>query len=348
MPAMQLLRTHAACWLLLALSPTVSALDDAQRAKASGLFATYREAMAANHRDVATEAIRSIISDLPQEASVLARRQILAEAETLATAFAAEVEKTLARHDLRMAQRDPEVVKLRATIVGLLAIRDEDELKKRLAEEGWPAIEKLQSILLPDPQRQIEADAALAARRSDILFRLDLCDQLGRHAGLPEETEIRSRLNPSKPARLDLMPLASFGDRRALAANQKILASEVVPEAEAIGCEDANRIRMLAGLSALKIDPALCLAARTHSQDMVEHGFFAHDSPVEGRETFDVRAEWAGTTASAENIAQGQATAAEANRGWFLSPGHFRNFLGTHTRIGLGIHETHYTQLFGK
>jgi uncharacterized protein YkwD len=344
---MRIVRIHFAIWLLLALAPSAFALDDEERARASSLFATYREAMAANHREVATEAIRSIISGLPREASVLARQQILAESEALATAFAEEVNKTLARHDIRMALRDPDVVRLRATITGLLAIRDDDELKKRLAEDGWPAMEKLTAILLPDPRRQIESDATLAARRDAISFRLDLCDSLGRHAGLPEETEIRSRLTPSASSRVDLMPLASLGDRRTLAANQKILATGEVPAAEAIGIEDANRIRVLAGLPALRIDPVLCMAARVHSQDMVERGFFDHQSPVEGRWSFSDRAAWAGTTASAENISQGQTSAAEANRGWFLSPGHFRNFMGNHARIGLGIHETHYTQLFG-
>jgi len=333
--------------LSLVLATSALALDDAERTRASAFFATYREAMAVNHRDVASEAIQSIITELPREASVLARRQIITESEKLADEFVAEVIKTLERHDSRMALRDPEVARLRAVIASLVSLQDKSELKERLAEEGWPAIEGLNAILLPDPRHRIESDATLIARRHAILFRLDLCDQLGTRAGLPRETEIRSRLDPEKYSRADLVAIASMRDRRVLADNKKLIADGSVPEAEAAGIEDANRIRMLAGLPALRIDPGLCAAARIHSRDMVEHGFFSHDSPVGGRESFSDRAAMYETRASAENIAQGQATAAEANRGWFLSPGHFRNFLGNHSRIGIGIHENHYTQLFG-
>jgi len=80
---------------------------------------------------------------------------------------------------------------------------------------------------------------------------------------------------------------------------------------------------------------------------MVEHGFFAHDSPLEGRETPWKRAAQEGTSASAENIAAGQATGEGAISAWWYSPGHHKNLLGGHARIGLGRHEETWTQLFG-
>lgn len=336
-----------ACLLVISLSPSAPALTDDQRTRASGLFADYRDGMSRNQRDAATAAIQGIIADLPTEASTLARRQILLEAEALTRGFIADVEALLARHDTRVAQRDPQVVKDRALIASILATRGDDAQKKRLAEEGWPAIERLQATLIPDPRKLIEADAALVARRDAILFRLDLCDTLAKRAGLPQDTAVRAKLDISAIGGAGLMGIATAKDRRVLADNREIAEAGTVPEVDVAGIEDANRLRMLAGLPALRTDPDLCKAALIHSKDMHEHNFFAHESPVKGRQKFTDRAREAGTTASGENIAMGQRDPIQANRGWFLSPGHFRNFFGNHARIGLGTHEGYYTQLFG-
>lgn len=124
------------------------------------------------------------------------------------------------------------------------------------------------------------------------------------------------------------------------------LAPELDPE-EARGVRRLNRVRLLAGLGVLAIDPKLCEACRGHSQDMVELGFFSHESPVPGKEDFGKRAALAGTTASGENIAAGQDTGEGAIEAWWYSPGHHRNMMGGHARVGLGRHETTWTQLLG-
>jgi uncharacterized protein YkwD len=131
-----------------------------------------------------------------------------------------------------------------------------------------------------------------------------------------------------------------------LAENGKLIGQIETEEARAVlAC---NLMRQLLGLSVLKIDLKLTAAARDHSKDMATLGFFAHESPVPGKTTPWDRAKNFGTSASAENIAMGYADGNAANLGWFHSPGHHKNMLGGHDRIGLGVHNAHYTELFGR
>jgi len=137
----------------------------------------------------------------------------------------------------------------------------------------------------------------------------------------------------------------SKGDRRTLLANDE--TAWEIDSGEALGILDLNALRLLLGLRALRADPKLCAAARDHSNDMRRLGFFAHESPVEGKSSFSDRAGNFGTSARSENIANGQRQPAATNRQWFLSPGHHKNMLGNHGRIGLGRSGTYWTQLFG-
>lgn len=107
-------------------------------------------------------------------------------------------------------------------------------------------------------------------------------------------------------------------------------------------------MRLLVGLPALRLDPKLCDAARGHSQDMKEHNFFAHTSPLPGKTNPSDRAAQAGTTGGGENIFMGSADPRGANRGWFFSPGHHKNMFNPgYRRVGLGRHDRHWTQMFG-
>jgi uncharacterized protein YkwD len=133
---------------------------------------------------------------------------------------------------------------------------------------------------------------------------------------------------------------------RVLEQNEK-LKDKVLPE-EAEGIRDLNALRMLIGLRPVLIDPKLCEAGRGHSQDMKEKSFFAHDSPVSGKETPWKRASLAGTSANAENIYMGSPSPIEANKAWWYSPGHHKNMLAPgHKRGGMGHFEAHWTQMFG-
>ena len=120
---------------------------------------------------------------------------------------------------------------------------------------------------------------------------------------------------------------------------------------EVVDRTNAERARH--GLRALSVDQRLAAAAQAHSVDMVQRGFFAHESP-DGRQVWD-RAVAAGYAYRkvAENIAAGQRSAEEVVRGWMESPGHRANILdGDLTQIGVGRAEggsygVYWTQVFG-
>jgi autotransporter-associated beta strand protein len=85
------------------------------------------------------------------------------------------------------------------------------------------------------------------------------------------------------------------------------------------------------------------------SEDLPEElKFFSHESPLEGKKSPWDRAKLKGATASAENIISGQRDGKSANMAWFHSPGHHKNMLGEHARVGIGRSGTHYTEMFGK
>ncbi|MCH2112163.1 MAG: CAP domain-containing protein [Planctomycetes bacterium] len=134
-------------------------------------------------------------------------------------------------------------------------------------------------------------------------------------------------------------------DRKVLAYNLTKFAT-LKPE-EIAGVQELNLIRIWAGIPALRVDPLLCVAGRGHSEDMVTHGFFAHQSPVEGKKSPSDRARLAGTSGGAENIAAGQDSGHGAIQAWWYSPGHHRNMMGGHGTVGLGRFENHWTQMFG-
>ena len=123
--------------------------------------------------------------------------------------------------------------------------------------------------------------------------------------------------------------------------------AEAVDHRGGPGTFELNRIRYALGLGLLAIDEKLGNAARDHASDMLRLGFFSHTSPVDGKHSFGERAARAGTSASAENIAAGQATGRGAIEGWWYSPGHHKNMLGGHNRTGLGRADNLWTQMFG-
>ena len=101
-----------------------------------------------------------------------------------------------------------------------------------------------------------------------------------------------------------------------------------------------NAARASAGLGALACDEALTRAARLHSQDMCDQGYFSHTS-LDGR-TFRNRIDAQGVSWSTigENIARGQRTAADVHAAWMASTGHRANILnGAFGRIGIGYVE---------
>jgi uncharacterized protein YkwD len=99
-----------------------------------------------------------------------------------------------------------------------------------------------------------------------------------------------------------------------------------------------NKERATAGCKPLTASTSLDGLAQDFSDEMAARGFFDHTDP-DGKDPWD-RAEARGiTNLSAENIAQGQATAQDVMDAWMNSPDHRRNILDcSYTTLGVGVH----------
>lgn len=116
--------------------------------------------------------------------------------------------------------------------------------------------------------------------------------------------------------------------------------------------EKTNEVRKEKGLSTLSRHNELDVLSKLHSDNMVEHNFFAHEdhqgaSPSDRADALNV-----GWTSIAENIGQvpwfenvtgcGDTRSAEAIatcvvEGWRNSPGHYANMVGDFQEIGVGV-----------
>ncbi|HWO96823.1 MAG TPA: CAP domain-containing protein [Bacillus sp. (in: firmicutes)] len=113
-----------------------------------------------------------------------------------------------------------------------------------------------------------------------------------------------------------------------------------------------NQERQKAGLKPLQLDTKLSDVAREKSKDMMNKGYFSHQSPTYGS-PFDMMKQFGITYNSAgENIAKGQQTPQEVMNAWMNSEGHRANILnGSFTHIGVGFVKdaqgtTYWTQMF--
>jgi len=110
---------------------------------------------------------------------------------------------------------------------------------------------------------------------------------------------------------------------------------------------ETNRVRALHGLPPFRYSYALERAARGHSEDMANLGFYSHDSKVPGKETVKQRLALAGVRGYwAENISRWQEgrTYGEYARklvwAWTTSPGHRLNIIRKElTYLGVGIYK---------
>ena len=102
--------------------------------------------------------------------------------------------------------------------------------------------------------------------------------------------------------------------------------------------EEVNAVRRKAGARPLKLEGHLQKAAQEHAEDMLERGYFAHESP--SGTTVRERSTAAGYDwkTIGENIAEGQLTVDEVMRTWMNSPNHRKNILDPRfTELGVGL-----------
>jgi uncharacterized protein YkwD len=146
---------------------------------------------------------------------------------------------------------------------------------------------------------------------------------------------------PETPAAAPTAPAPAAPVVPAVPVAAVVPVAPAVPAPAAAGAEDqilalVNAERAAAGCGAVSADPGLAALARAHSEDMRDRDYFDHVNP-EGLSPFD-RAERAGMSARAENIAYGQPDPADVMAAWMDSSGHRANILNCDlTRLGVGI-----------
>jgi len=243
-----------------------------------------------------------------------------------------------------------EIKQIRQKVLDLA--QKEDLSKAEIVATSDPSLARLKELILVNRDDILKSNAKLGVARQRLFVlgkEWELCATLILSEKPDDKAKAGSAPQAGKPDEELATALAtpmSDKARQALAKNAQ-LAPQLDPE-EARCVLDLNLTRNLLGLDPLTIDLKLTAAARDHSKDMLEQNFFAHESPVEGKKTPWDRAEKFGTTASGENIAMGTLDGATANQMWWHSPGHHRNMLGDHTRVGLGRNGQHWTELFGR
>ncbi len=131
------------------------------------------------------------------------------------------------------------------------------------------------------------------------------------------------------------------------------------PDVEQLILKFTNEERAKEGLPALAPNRKLDVAARQHSQEMIELNYFEHDSPVPENESVSDRQKHAGYMATGgENIfdyfevKDAEKLARELVDGWMDSPGHRENILReSYRELGVGLHRGRgrvmATQVFG-
>lgn len=110
-----------------------------------------------------------------------------------------------------------------------------------------------------------------------------------------------------------------------------------------------NTERSKAGCGSVTLDDRLARAAQLHSEDMSANNYFSHTG--QNGSSFVDRAEAQGhPSPGAENIAQGQSSAASVMDAWMNSEGHRANILNCSLKtLGVGVTENDWTwtQVFG-
>ncbi len=337
------------CLLAMALSPFSKAagIPAESRQKASDLFTQLKAA--GDDFDARKKIVEEMI-DLGRPVTEVIYKTILAQWKPLdqqyREAFAAQAGLLAGQKQTQETRREAE--KLAAQV---RALREVGNLTKEMIEEkGTPAMARLRELSKVERKEVLAASedlqklrAKVAGLGGEILLCEDALVILDYEGAGYTEKKLEEFEDTAAGNAIEM----DRKDRAVLVANEKIAQSKEVPPAEAEGIRDLNEMRILIGLAPVALDPLLCEASRNHSGDMKEKGFFAHDSPVKGRETPWARAKEVGTSASAENIYVGNADPHEANKAWFYSPGHHKNMFGNHRRGGMGLAGSHWTQLFG-
>ncbi|HLG43346.1 MAG TPA: CAP domain-containing protein [Planctomycetota bacterium] len=227
-----------------------------------------------------------------------------------------------AHNKLRGGRDVAKITKLRTDATDLLKKKQPDTMK--------PIVEELLRLFYPDMStagsdpKVVEASARFREAES-------MLGEIGEKAAEAADLE-KLAAEMDEQAYWTLMPAA---DAQILMKNKE-LAKQIQPQ-EYDFTIILNKYRIAMGINAVEIDVKLCKAARGHSQDMKEKGFFSHDSPVAGKQTPQMRAAKEGTGCASENIARSGTRGEDAFWSWFSSTaGHHENMVARWRRVGIG------------
>lgn len=289
------------------------------------------------------------VEDLPDSEVKALYQQVERAWPRLKEKYASNFERIAKESSGKAAEHKNRIRDLRKELAAMKALGD-GPMKAALKKRGMPILNELRTLLLPNTKTVLAtADDAIKKERRGLLAIAGLRDTLIEVAIIANNETSISQIDALEEKTTRALSGLDRKGLKIMEKNIKIAEKAEVPEPERIGVADANLMRLLAGYDALEIDPKLCASGRDHSKDMATLGFFAHESPVPGKKTPFIRAKNFGTSASGENIYMGSTDPKSANLGWFYSPGHHRNMFNSgHRRIGLGQHNRHWTQLFGR
>lgn len=112
---------------------------------------------------------------------------------------------------------------------------------------------------------------------------------------------------------------------------------------------ELNEYRAVMGRPLLRLDPALCKAARTHSEWMCEAAAMDHAEPEQTRRDPSTRARLYGYVGGiGENILMGLTTGKDSHEAWYKSAPHHRNMLMLWWEdVGVGRCQGCWTEVFG-
>ncbi|WP_055693111.1 CAP domain-containing protein [Streptomyces prasinopilosus] len=156
-------------------------------------------------------------------------------------------------------------------------------------------------------------------------------------AGAPEEEK------PSATPGEEVSEKTEAPERRtAPQPERKAPGSPVTVSEEAVAgaqvLELVNQERAKVGCSPVVANSSLTTLATAFSKDMAARGFFDHTDP-DGDTPWDRAAAAGISELGGENIARGQATAADVMEAWMNSPGHKANILNCDFKtLGVGVH----------
>ncbi len=322
-----------------------------ERREAERLVGRYRRAK--NDLDKKAQVIQEAMAGGPYVLSAVFQvlgQELYPQLEKYRARFAEQAAR-IGKRQLGSADLE-EIARLRAAV---LELSKRPELTKQMIlQVADPAVARLAEIFLVNRFEVLAASPQLQAERQRLLAMgglWELCVAYFQRTA-PAEAEATSKpvqfeqyLQGEEELAVGLAVPMDATTREVLAANGRLAAQLDPQEARAILA--LNLTRNLLGLPPLAIDPRLCAAARDHSRDMERLKFFSHESPVEGKKTPWDRAKRFGTSASAENIFAGTPDGHAAHLGWFHSPGHHKNMMGSHKRVGVGRSGSYFTQIFG-